>query len=106
MQNSKLLRVLILVLAAGFGGCTNAISQAVPTEVLTITATTMTSPTPTASPVPSVAPTGQPTDETLTSAVEFLGPTIIAKYPHDTGAYTQGLVWSGGLLYESTGRYP
>ncbi|MDR0521411.1 MAG: glutaminyl-peptide cyclotransferase [Planctomycetaceae bacterium] len=28
-----------------------------------------------------------------------------ASYPHDTGAYTQGLVWDDGILYESTGQY-
>ena len=29
---------------------------------------------------------------------------VIAKYPHDTGAFTQGLVWHDGSLYEGTGR--
>ena len=30
--------------------------------------------------------------------------TIINRFPHDTSAYTQGLVHSQGRLYESTGR--
>lgn len=30
---------------------------------------------------------------------------IVAQFPHDTGAYTQGLVWDDSVLYESTGRY-
>ena len=30
--------------------------------------------------------------------------TVIRSFPHDTAAYTQGLVWHGGFLYESTGR--
>ena len=30
--------------------------------------------------------------------------TVVAKYKHDTGAYTEGLVYSAGYLYESTGR--
>jgi glutamine cyclotransferase len=30
--------------------------------------------------------------------------TIEARYPHDTAAYTQGLVYAEGQLYESTGR--
>jgi glutamine cyclotransferase len=30
---------------------------------------------------------------------------IVARYPHDASAYTQGLVYSGGVLYESTGLY-
>ena len=30
--------------------------------------------------------------------------SVIRSFPHDTGAYTQGLVWHDGALYESTGR--
>jgi glutamine cyclotransferase len=30
---------------------------------------------------------------------------IVAVRPHDPGAFTQGLVWHGGRLYESSGRY-
>ncbi len=30
---------------------------------------------------------------------------VTARYPHDSTAYTQGLVWQDGVLYESTGRY-
>lgn len=38
-----------------------------------------------------------------------LAPTIydvevVARYPHDVGAFTQGLLWHDGALYESTGR--
>ncbi|MFL5539759.1 MAG: glutaminyl-peptide cyclotransferase [Longimicrobiaceae bacterium] len=29
---------------------------------------------------------------------------VIRSFPHDTSAYTQGLVWHEGFLYESTGR--
>ena len=29
---------------------------------------------------------------------------IVAAYPHDTGAFTQGLVFADGKLYESTGQ--
>jgi len=29
---------------------------------------------------------------------------VIRSFPHDTSAYTQGLIWHGGFLYESTGR--
>lgn len=32
-------------------------------------------------------------------------PSIIADYPHDAGAFTQGLLFYNGRLYESTGRY-
>lgn len=32
-------------------------------------------------------------------------PRIVGQYPHDSGAYTQGLEWYGSALLESTGRY-
>jgi glutaminyl-peptide cyclotransferase len=51
---------------------------------------------------------GPPTDETETE----MGPTApvvsveqVRSFPHDSTAFTQGLVWRGGRLYESTGRY-
>lgn len=28
-----------------------------------------------------------------------------ARFPHDSSAYTQGLLWSDSVLFESTGRY-
>ena len=39
------------------------------------------------------------------SPVEYLEPEVLAEYPHDTSAYTQGLLWRRGVLYESTGKY-
>ena len=42
-------------------------------------------------------------------AAEPAAPTVPAEqvrsYPHDPAAFTQGLVFHGGQLYESTGRY-
>jgi len=32
-------------------------------------------------------------------------PEIVATYPHDTDAFTQGLLMHEGRLFESTGRY-
>lgn len=29
---------------------------------------------------------------------------VVARYPHDTSAFTEGLIWSDGALYESVGR--
>ncbi len=37
-------------------------------------------------------------------AVKY-GYRIVAEYPHDNGAYTQGLLWHEGALYESTGEW-
>ena len=30
---------------------------------------------------------------------------VTAQYPHDSAAYTQGLLWADSVLYESTGQY-
>jgi glutamine cyclotransferase len=30
---------------------------------------------------------------------------VVAAYPHDPEAFTQGLIWVNGQLYESTGQY-
>jgi glutaminyl-peptide cyclotransferase len=30
---------------------------------------------------------------------------VLATYPHDTGAYTQGLLWDDSVMLESTGQY-
>jgi glutamine cyclotransferase len=30
---------------------------------------------------------------------------VTAQYPHDSAAYTQGLLWADGVLFESTGQY-
>ena len=35
----------------------------------------------------------------------LLRPEIIAEIPHDTAAFTQGLLWLDGKVYESTGLY-
>lgn len=37
--------------------------------------------------------------------VEQLRVHVIRKYPHATDAFTQGLIWHGGVMYESTGQY-
>ena len=42
---------------------------------------------------------------TAVHAVETAPVTIVAEYPHDTGAFTQGIHWHDGRLYESTGLY-
>ena len=38
-------------------------------------------------------------------SVPVYGYEVVASHPHDPGAYTQGLTWADGALYESTGRY-
>jgi glutamine cyclotransferase len=51
------------------------------------------------------SPTAIATAETAaTPAASANGYEIVAVYPHDTAAYTQGLFWHEGYLYEGTGR--
>ncbi len=38
-------------------------------------------------------------------AVPLLMPEVLNVYPHDANAFTQGLLWDEGYLYESTGLY-
>ncbi len=52
---------------------------------------------------------GDPTSDsgaaTRSVVVERLSIKVLAVHPHDPVAFTQGLVWDGGVLYESTGLY-
>jgi len=54
------------------------------------------------------APQPAPQSSVQTSPVPIrrFGYEIVARFPHDPTAFTQGLVISGGILTESTGRYP
>ena len=54
------------------------------------------------------APGSQPVNSNspeVSSAVPTSGYDIIKSYPHDGNAFTQGLVFHDGALYESTGQY-
>ena len=44
-------------------------------------------------------------EDPSTLKVEQLAVEVRAVYPHDPTAFTQGLLWDGGVLYESTGLY-
>ena len=41
----------------------------------------------------------------LAQEVPLLVPQVLNEYPHDSSAFTQGLLWDGGYLYESTGLW-
>ncbi|MEP9402959.1 glutaminyl-peptide cyclotransferase [Sphingomonas sp. VNH70] len=45
-----------------------------------------------------------PAAATAPVPVEGIAARIVARYPHDRTAFTQGLVWADGDLYESTGQ--
>ena len=38
------------------------------------------------------------------SPVSVVTARVVARHPHDRAAFTQGLAWQGGALFESTGR--
>jgi glutamine cyclotransferase len=38
------------------------------------------------------------------AAIPVYGYKVVQTYPHDTGAYTEGLFYKDGFLYESTGQ--
>lgn len=44
-----------------------------------------------------------PTAPVAATVPEALTVRVLARYPHDTEAFTQGLLWHDGRLYESTG---
>lgn len=52
-------------------------------------------------PVASLAAGGSPPSATARAPVQ--GYEIVRVYPHDRNAFTQGLIWLDGSLYESTG---
>lgn len=49
------------------------------------------------------APAPQPAQ--INEPAPITGYEIVAVHPHDPAAYTQGLFWHDGSLYEGTGRY-
>jgi glutamine cyclotransferase len=42
---------------------------------------------------------------TAAAAAPRYQPEIVESFPHDPGAFTQGLVYADGVFYESVGRY-
>ena len=60
-------------------------------------------PTPTSTVNPSSASTTTPSP-TPTTTVTHYRYSIVNTYPHNTNAFTEGLVYSDGYLYESTGN--
>jgi glutaminyl-peptide cyclotransferase len=49
-------------------------------------------------------PTREPSTPVIAKPAPLRKFDIVAEYPHDPNALTQGLIYAGGFLYESTGR--
>lgn len=105
MLNARGRSLLIATLiAAALTGCA---APAPPTPPAPVTPSATPLPqTPTASSAPPATPwpptaTAPPAAPALD--VPVYGYRVVAAYPHDRGAFTQGLVYADGVLYESTG---
>ncbi len=110
---TSLLTTVLLVAVVGWtSGCRAGAAPGVVKQVVVPTATA-TAP-PTKEPTPVKAPTSS--SETPHSATQGESPIgqptalppiytyeVIAEYPHDPTAFTQGLVYLDGILYEGTG---
>jgi glutamine cyclotransferase len=64
-------------------------------------------PTPTLNPSANITPNSPPSttpELTPSSPIQYTY-TVVKTYPHDTTAFTQGLVYDNGSLFESTGGF-
>jgi glutamine cyclotransferase len=53
---------------------------------------------------PQAATPPAPAPATQDAPIPVIPVTIVARHPHDRAAFTQGLVWHDGTLFESVGR--
>jgi glutaminyl-peptide cyclotransferase len=85
---------LILLLALVLSGCTAAGLVSTPAVTSPLLAT----------PLPGAATgTLTPAAEPAATPIPIYSYRVVHSYPHDRGAFTEGLVFSNGDLYESTG---
>lgn len=59
-----------------------------------------------AAPVVAQTPAPAPQPAPAATPIARYGYEVVASYPHDPSAFTQGLVIADGVLTESTGRHP
>ncbi|RZJ30632.1 MAG: glutaminyl-peptide cyclotransferase [Brevundimonas sp.] len=71
-------------------------------RLLLLLAAALLSPAPVLAQTPP-APAAQAAPAATTPVYDF---EVVRTYPHDRQAFTQGLIWRDGVLYESTGRSP
>jgi glutamine cyclotransferase len=56
-----------------------------------------------ASAVPQATSAPAPAARPSPAPVPLIVPTVVARYPHDPAAFTEGLIWHDGALFESVG---
>lgn len=96
--NRLLLACWLLLIGLSTACATTHIPAPLPTAVPSP------SPLPTATALPLVTPTKGADTAVSSAQVPTYTYQIINTYPHDPNAFTQGLVFHRGVLYEGTGR--
>jgi glutamine cyclotransferase len=76
-------------------GCGAPTTPVAPTPAPVVASTATAAPTPTAQPSPPPAASSKPAYFTY---------TVVNVLPHDPAAFTQGLIYTDGVFYESTGH--
>lgn len=101
--------LLIIIFLCPATACrNNGISSDNPDTAKTSGTPTVDTPAPTAAVIAPETPAEQPPETPLSNPQPVAPATsytyrIVRTYPHDIGAFTEGLVYQDGLLYESTG---
>ena len=95
-RESILRNARIALVGLGIGLSSVACGDATPTP-------TMLPPTPLATSTPIPVATVEPT--AATGDVPYYTYVVVQTYPHDPAAFTQGLLFDEGILYEGTGLY-
>jgi glutamine cyclotransferase len=90
----RLTAVCLTLAACTQPDATTTAGTAVPTATPTLT--------PTDTPIPTCDPFTPPVSTPPTSVPTY-GYRVLYTYPHDPNAFTQGLLFADGVLYESTG---
>jgi glutamine cyclotransferase len=107
---ARLVGALLIYLVA-ITGCAAPANPATPLpvptdELVTPAATTVVPPaTPPAALVTELPPSPTVPAPAATAAVPVYTYQVVDSYPHDPNAFTQGLVYVDGVLFEGTGRY-
>jgi glutamine cyclotransferase/plastocyanin len=76
-----------------------------PTATFTPHPTATSTPTSTSTSTPTPTTTTTPTSTPIPTPIPVYTYEVINEYPHDPGAFTQGLVFENGVLFEGTGLY-
>ena len=90
--------VLLSLAARGYPALAAGGARTLASASATATAAPLASPS-----LPPGAPPGPQVTQYTASASPPTGWRLVAEYPHDPSAFTQGLQWRGSVLYEGTG---